>query len=201
MDSKTMESIFEPFFTTKPEGEGTGLGLAMVYSFARHNNGNIHIYSEPGEGTTFQIYLPRTKIAAEDDSNLESRITELFRSDASILIVDDEINLLELAEVFLNKLGYTTFTAENAQQALEILKQNPDIELLFSDVVMPGDMSGYELAKQARSIKPGIKILLTSGLTKKNIDSDATKETQQLFLRKPYTKEELSEALRTLIQA
>ena len=201
MDRKTMDSIFEPFFTTKPEGEGTGLGLATVYGFVRHNNGNIHIYSEPGEGTTFQIYLPRAITSSDAGLEATTDIPELYHGNASILVVDDEISLLELAEIFLNNLGYTTYTALDAEDALQTLKKHPDIQVLFSDVVMPGDISGYELAKKARSLKPGLKILLTSGFTRKNIEEDVVKDNNLLFMRKPYTKEELSEALRSLIQA
>jgi len=197
MDKQTMDSIFEPFFTTKAEGEGTGLGLAMVYGFARHNNGNIHIYSEPGEGSTFQIYLPRAKISDEQDIQTETKTTTLYHSNASILIVDDEEALLELAEIFLNELGYNTYTAEDAEQALDVLRQNPEIELLFSDVVMPGGMSGYDLANKAKELRPNLRILLTSGFTKKNID---TSGIRLQLLGKPYTKQELSDALQLLIK-
>jgi len=203
MDQATLERVFEPFFTTKPEGKGTGLGMAMVYGFAKRYGGHVKLYSEPGVGTTIRLYLPRT-LAAESAATEPSSPTTLPTGTESILIVDDEIDLLQLAEQYLNALGYRTQLAKDATQALEILQNNDNIDLLFSDVVMPGGMNGYELAQAATQLareqnRPEPKVLLTSGFTSKTMAHNGLARFSAHLLGKPYRKHDLAQRIRLVL--
>lgn len=199
MDTETQEHIFEPFYTTKPEGKGTGLGLAMVYGFVKRYKGYIKVYSEPGIGTTFRLHLPRSVSLKNKSGNLSALKTDLPGGNESILIVDDETDLLELAKSYLFDLGYRTFVAKNAHQALEILARESSINLLFSDVVMPGGMNGYELAKKTSEEYPHIKILLTSGFTSKTIAQNGLARFSTNLLDKPYRKADLAARIRLVL--
>ncbi|HED16806.1 MAG TPA: response regulator [Gammaproteobacteria bacterium] len=199
MDKETIEHIFEPFFTTKPEGEGTGLGMAMVYGFVKRNGGYIKVYSEPDVGTTIRIYLPRSAASDAVDSVSAGREIKLPGGKESILIVEDEADLLALADGYLEELGYHTRLAENAAQALEILAGGQEFDLLFSDVVMPGGMNGYELVSQVTRMKPDLKVLLTSGYTAKKITHDGLERFSANILAKPYRKPELAQRIRLVL--
>ncbi len=199
MDRNALEHVFEPFFTTKPEGKGTGLGMAMVYGFVKRYGGNIKVYSEPSVGTTVRLYLPRssdTKTALADN---HCHPAELPRGHELILIVDDEVDLLHLAEHYLTSLGYRTRLAETAAQALEILAGREKFDLLFSDVVMPGGMNGYELAQQATQRAPSLKVLMTSGFTSKTIAHNGLARFSTHLLHKPYRKTELAQRVRRVL--
>ncbi|VAX12807.1 diguanylate cyclase/phosphodiesterase (GGDEF & EAL domains) with PAS/PAC sensor(s) [hydrothermal vent metagenome] len=199
MDGKTLERIFEPFFTTKPEGKGTGLGMAMVYGFVKRYGGHIKIYSEPGVGTSIRLYLP---CSSANESALVINNTDesdFPRGCETILIVDDEIDLLHLAEYYLNDLGYQTHLAENGQQALEILAKEKGIDLLFSDVVMPGGINGYELAQQVTEFWPHIKVLLSSGFTSKTVAHNGLARFAVYLLNKPYRKADLAQRIRRVL--
>ena len=198
ISKELQERIFEPFYTTKPAGKGTGLGLAMVYGFIKRYDGYIKIYSEPEIGSTFHIYLPRSK-KADTSSEPVNRNLSLPTGTESVLIVDDEIFLLDLAKEFLTDLGYRTHTAHNAEHALEILNNDHNIDLLFSDVVMPGGMNGYELALKATQSYPGIKVLLTSGFTSKSIVKQEHTIFEAKLLSKPYRKIGLAKMVRSIL--
>ena len=200
IDADSMERIFEPFFTTKPEGVGTGLGLAMVYGFVKRYGGQIKLYSEPGVGTTVRMYLPRATGDAVPDSGNNGKPDALPAGNERILIVDDETDLLQLAEQYLQDLGYRTRTAENATQALQILSEDRDFDLLFSDVVMPGGMNGYELAQQATTLIPGLRVLLTSGFTSNTIAHNGLARFSAHLLSKPYRQAELAKRLRLVLE-
>ncbi len=193
------ENIFEPFFTTKPQGKGTGLGLAMVFGFVKRSGGDIKVYSEPGIGTTFRIYLPRT--AAEPQTAVAA--AEPFETpiggNETLLVVDDEEGLLELAKTTLEALGYRVFVASTANQALDILAREPDIALLFSDIVMPGGMNGYELAEQASHDRSELKVLLTSGYTEKAVAHNSQARFKANLLSKPYTQIQLAQQISALL--
>jgi len=199
MDSETLERAFEPFFTTKPEGKGTGLGMAMVYGFVKRYGGYIKIYSELGTGTTMRLYLPRSSDSETTVPVDGLHETDLYTGSESILIVDDEADLLQLAGLYLRDLGYRTLLAENAAQALEILAGDVTLDLLFSDVVMPGGMNGFELAQQAMELKPGLKVLLTSGFTSKTIAHNGLARFAIHLLSKPYRKDELAQRIRLVL--
>ncbi len=199
MDKETLEHIFEPFFTTKPKDKGTGLGMAMVYGFVKRYQGHIKIYSEAGTGTTIHLYLPRCNASKAMVITRIDEQTKLLGGNESILIVDDEVDLLQLANQHLNNLGYRTRTAENAAQALKILAEDDRINLLFSDVVMPGGTNGYELAQQATAHNPELKVLLTSGFTSKTIDRDILARFSANLLSKPYRKAEMAQRIRQVL--
>ncbi len=193
------EHIFEPFYTTKEQGRGTGLGLAMVYGFVKRSGGYIKVYSELDVGSTFRIYLPRAK----GEEPLAQAITEqserLPGGTETILAVDDERGLLELAQVILEELGYRVLTATSGRQALQLLAEEPGIALLFSDVVMPGGMNGNELAEQATAVRPALKVLLTSGYTKQTLAHSGQVGVVADLLAKPYTPRELARRIRMLL--
>lgn len=195
--------IYEPFFTTKEVGKGTGLGLSMVYGFARRCGGYISLHSEQGKGTTFSIFLPRSSpMRVTLPSNNEN--LPLPRGDATILVVDDEAGLLELATIYLEDLGYKAIATTSAKEALEILSTQP-VDLLFSDVIMPGGIDGYQLAEKSFGINPGIKVLLSSGYISDDKKEQAGDSNFPLFLTenllaKPYTQTELAKSVRDALE-
>lgn len=197
MDEATLQRLFEPFFTTKPKGKGTGLGMAMVYGFVKRYKGFLTVQSEPGKGTIIDLFLPRSESDDTAPAEDAGQAGALPRGDETLLIVDDEADLLELAGHYLADLGYRTLCAENAAGALDLLRKHEDIALLFSDIVMPGGMNGYELAKQARALRPEIKVLLTTGFSQ---EQQQDVDGQPLsVLTKPYQQAELAACVRTLL--
>jgi len=193
------EQIFEPFFTTKPEGKGTGLGLAMVFGFVKRSNGYIAVNSKPEVGTTFQLYLPVSEKKTQHSQAIDLPPDNLPRGNETLLVVEDEKDLLDLAGEFLEALGYRVLTAQNGKQALARIKETPEISLLFSDVVMPGGMSGYELAEQAVAIRPRLKVLLTSGYANKVVSDNHLDPSDTPLIDKPYTQIDLAQKLRALL--
>lgn len=202
MTDEVMENLFEPFFTTKGPGRGTGLGLSMVYAFVQRSKGFIKVYSEPGEGTTFYLFFPKARESTADATTSDDIAEQEFpRGTETVLIVDDEELLIDLAVTHLEDLSYRTFTASNGEQALEILEANQDINLLFSDIILPGEIDGYHLALSAMKVRPGLKVLLTSGFTAKresliNEEDEAVSGLAANLLSKPYTLFELATAIR-----
>jgi PAS domain S-box-containing protein len=196
------ERIFEPFFTTKEPGKGTGLGLSMVFGFVKRSDGHIKVYSEQGIGTTFRLYLPRA-VGKQQKTDRQEWLAKsvLPKGIGSILVVDDELALLDLVEETLKLQGYNVITAKNATEALEKLKQHPEIDLLFSDVVMPGELNGYELAEKAAKLYPDLKVLLTSGYTETAIAKNGQARFNANLLTKPYTLDELSRQIRTALSS
>lgn len=179
----------EPFFTTKERGRGTGLGLAIVSGFAKQSGGALHIYSEVGKGSNFRIYLPVTQFAESVNNEIVEKIPKGF---GAILVVDDELDLLELAMKWLQDLGYKVETEPNPANALERVKQG-HYDLLFTDIVMPGKIDGIALAAEVRKIRPDMRILFTSGFAEPLLS-----EPDSLFaplLQKPYLRSELAQAV------
>ena len=188
--------IFEPFYTTKEQGKGTGLGLSMVFGFVQRSHGHIKVYSEPDLGTTFRMYLPRsTEQQAAAEVSHKTGVT-LPTGMETILVVDDEPALLDLVKESLQELGYTVLTANNGIEALQILERSSDIKLLFSDVVMPGGVNGYELAEQAVTQHPELKVLLTSGYTEMAVARNGQARFNANFISKPYTQADLTQRIR-----
>lgn len=193
MDKKTQEKLFEPFFTTKAVGKGTGLGLATIYGIVKQNRGFINVYSEPGKGATFRIYLPR-HITEDDDIDFsmyrESKI-EAGHGE-TLLIVEDEPSILNMSEDMLKKLGYKVLTAGRVQEGIKLAKEHiGNIRLLITDVVMP-DMNGKELARQLRQIDPDIKVLFMSGYTANVIAHHGVLDDGVVFIQKPFSMSDLS---------
>jgi len=193
MSKEILNRVFEPFFTTKERGRGTGLGLPMVYGFARQSGGVVSLESEVGQGTKVSIYLPVTN----KSPGFVTRGAEAVvpRRDALILLVDDEVEMLEIAEIFLHNQGYRTLQACTAQQALRALEEFDGIDLMLTDILMPGGMNGVELAEIVRARHPATKIIYTSGFP---ADALAAKDVPlggNVLLRKPYFLAELGEAV------
>jgi signal transduction histidine kinase len=156
------DRVFEPFFTTKEVGKGTGLGLSMVYGFVRQSGGHVAVESSPGAGTTVALYLP--KATQKSDAEVEVIQAEAVPGGSErILVVDDNEDLLEVTSAMLTTFGYRVLCARNGAEAIQMFESGEEFELLFSDIVMPNGMSGVELAREARRLSKGIKILLTSG--------------------------------------
>lgn len=206
MTNEIKEKVLEPFFTTKETGKGTGLGLSMAYGFVQRSGGHLKIYSEVGEGTTVRLYLPRATEQSSNQAVEEQPKAELLFGDEHILIVDDEAELRDVATAHLNTLGYTTVAACDGRQALEILSTASNVDLLFSDVIMPGGMDGYQLAMAVRERYPMIKTLLTSGFTNQR-EQLSSSDNEFLFrinrdlLNKPYNLSELSFAVRSILDS
>ncbi|GLQ06423.1 hybrid sensor histidine kinase/response regulator [Sneathiella chinensis] len=203
MPPHIQEKIFEPFFTTKSIGKGTGLGLSMVYGFTQRSGGKIDIQSAPGEGTTITLLLPRATRQQDDKTPEGAVIGNPARGSETILVVDDEKAMTELASQTLPSLGYTVLTATNGEDALTLLKENTGVHLLFSDVIMPGWIDGYSLARQARDLCPGLKVLLASGYTRPNDQPSSLAEPQTIpaerLLQKPYSRGDLAAAVRATL--
>ncbi|MFT7008721.1 MAG: putative ATPase/signal transduction histidine kinase/CheY-like chemotaxis protein [Colwellia sp.] len=195
MDKEVAEKIFDPFFTTKVKGEGTGLGLSMAYGFVQRSHGYISVYSEVGVGTTFKIFLPRALDKQCMESPAESK-TLLPKGTETVLIVDDEMELAAVAQSILQDMGYTTVCTHSAQEAQQILKNNSNIELVFSDIVMPGGMSGLDLAHVITVQYPSMKILLTSGFTGKMKRYKKDDKLLSNMLMKPYNAIDLANRIR-----
>jgi two-component system, cell cycle sensor histidine kinase and response regulator CckA len=195
--------VMEPFFTTKGLGKGSGLGLSMVYGFATQSGGHLRIYSEVGHGTSVRLYLPREKAGLESAViSLDSATGPPLPTGELVLVVDDNTRIRRMVSAQLATLGYCTLEASDGPSAVELLKTMPAIDLLLTDIVMPGGMSGVQLGDAARQIRPGIPILYTSGFTETSVDSGPARivDGGQL-LSKPYRKSELAEKVRkTLAQ-
>lgn len=198
MSPDVMAHVFEPFFTTKDVGKGTGLGLSQVYGFIRQSGGHIALDSDLGGGTTFRLYLPRADADADALGSSHTSTEALQHGSETILIVEDNDAVREMAVTLLHELGYTVLTAPDAPAALGVLDANR-IDLLFSDVVMPGGMTGYDLVRRARVLNRGLKALLTSGYTHRGAaDPD---EAKLPLLQKPYKRAELAVRVRSILDS
>jgi len=200
MDSQTLARIFEPFFTTKTDGRGTGLGLSTVYGIVKQNNGYIMPYSEIGHGTTFRIYFPRVRETPEVRSQKPNQ-AEFAKGNETILIVEDEAPLRELALELLEANGYKVIEAERGEKAIHLVKhsQTP-IDLLLTDVVMPG-IGGRQLAKQLLELRPGLHVLYMSGYTDDVISNRGVLPANTLLLPKPFTRAILLRRVREALNA
>jgi nitrogen-specific signal transduction histidine kinase len=197
MPPDVIARAFEPFFTTKPEGQGTGLGLSQVFGWVKQSGGHIKIYSELGHGTTIKLYLPRAETetaAAEQPVDVRTPTgTE------TILVVEDNAKVRKTVIRQLHDLGYRTIEADGGGAALDLMRRGTSFDLLLTDVVMPGGITGYQLAEQARAERPGLKVLFTSGYTELAAASEADLGHQ--LLSKPYRKQDLGHAVRAVLDA
>ena len=201
MDKEILDKIFEPFFTTKGSGQGTGLGLATVYGIVKQNNGFVNVYSEPGQGTTIKIYLPRhtAQFAKGEDASLG--ILQRGRGE-TVLVVEDEEAILKLAGIMLANLGYTVLTANSPAEAVSLArKQLPaGIHLLLSDVIMP-EMNGRDLAERILALHPGMKCLFMSGYTANVITNQGVLDSGTYFIPKPFSQKDLAAKVRAVLDA
>jgi signal transduction histidine kinase/CheY-like chemotaxis protein len=196
MEPHVRDRVFEPFFTTKEKGRGTGLGLAMVYGFVKQSGGHVTIYSEPDHGTTINLYFPRADgapVAATADT---VRTETGVAARETILVVEDDERVRQLTIKRLKLIGYEILEARDGPTALEMLRSGAPVDLVFTDLVMPGGLSGREVAIRARTIKPGVKVLLTSGYAEELVRADDLRREQLKVLRKPYKQADLAAAMR-----
>jgi CheY-like chemotaxis protein len=199
MSGSVKAHAFEPFFTTKDVGQGTGLGLSTCYGIIKQSGGHISVYSEPGRGTTFKIYLPQVEPPAPAPvAPLDA--PGLPRGTETILLVEDDQALREMAATLLRRLGYTVFTAANGVEALSVKQQGNcgHVDLLFTDVVMP-HMSGKELADRVRMLFPHTKILFTSAYTENAVVNQGVLNKDMALLQKPFTPSALARRLREVL--
>ena len=200
MDTAIRERIFEPFFTTKLEGKGTGLGLSTVYGIVKQSGGNIWVYSEPGKGTTFKLYLPRVDEAV-DDAAVRGGKRAVPRGSETVLLVEDEAQVRQITQQILQTLGYVVLTAANGEQALTIARKYPeDIHLMITDVVMP-QMGGRELVERLASLRPNMRVLFMSGYTDDAIVRHGLMDESLEFIQKPFTPDALARKVRKVIDS
>jgi PAS domain S-box-containing protein len=186
--------VFEPFFTTKEPGKGSGLGLSQVFGFAKQSGGHVDVQSALGRGTTVTLYLPAVEPGAETEAAADEPAEARGLGRGIALIVEDDPDVLESAVISLKSLGYEVLTAENGPGALEVLRRKQKIDLLFSDVVMPKGMTGIELARQARKLRPEMKVLLVSGYPRSVLEANEPLE-DFVLIAKPYRRQDLIRGL------
>ena len=193
-----LDKVFEPFFTTKDVGKGAGLGLSMVYGFVKQSNGHINIYSEEGHGTTVKLYLPAASGVPEVQA-AEAGVSGVEHGDESILIVEDDALVREYVMTQIGRFGYHTMAAGNASEALAIIDGPEHVDLLFTDVIMPGGLNGRQLAIEAQKRRPDLKVLYTSGYTENAIVHHGRLDAGVLLLPKPYLSSDLARMIRTAL--
>jgi CheY-like chemotaxis protein len=203
MAPDVLQHAFEPFFTTKEVGKGSGLGLSMIYGFARQSRGHAKIYSEAGIGTTVRLYLPRlaevTGAAIVPAVAAPTRPEPPKTGSETILVVEDDEAVRRFVVLALERLGYRVLPAGDAQAALELLAAHPEVDLLFTDVVIPGGTSGRELGLAAEQLRPGLKVLYTSGYTRNSMVHQGKLDAGVMFLAKPYRRDELAAKVRAVL--
>ena len=197
--SEDLPYVYEPFFTTKGVGQGSGLGLSMVYGFTQQSNGGCHISSAPGKGTTVSLYFPEVMDNKNIDKKPEDDEELSMRSSEVILVVEDEARVRRVTLRDLKKLGYKTLEAGNAEMAKTMIESGEPIDLLFSDILMPGEMNGHKLALWTAKNFPEIKIILTSGYNKGEADVHRNEAHPFLLMRKPYSIDKLAKQIRTTL--
>ncbi|MEA9581357.1 hybrid sensor histidine kinase/response regulator [Xanthomonas nasturtii] len=190
--------VMEPFFTTKDEGQGTGLGLSTVYGFVKQSGGTVRIYSEVGEGTTVRLYFPASSEFENDLQSVKSRAIDKGGNE-TILVVEDKQDVAVVAKMFLENAGYRILSASSGRDAIELLEQHPDVDALFTDLIMPGGMNGVVLAREARRMLPKIKVLLTTGYADASIQRTDVGGAEFDVVNKPYTQKELLKRIRMLL--
>jgi signal transduction histidine kinase len=201
MTREVLAKAFEPFFTTKDVGHGTGLGLSQVYGFVKQSGGHVKIYSEPGEGTSVKIYLPR--LHSEEAATTAEAILKPALGDGSetVLVVEDDDDVRKYTRGVLGELGYRVLEAASGTAALDIIDRQPEIQLLFTDVGLPGGMNGRQLAEEARRRRPGLKVLFTTGYARNAIVHDGRLDPGVQLITKPFTYAALAAKLRGILDA
>jgi CheY-like chemotaxis protein len=197
MDEKTLEHMFEPFFTTKPPGEGTGLGLSVIHGIVKSHGGDVSVYSELGQGSTFSVYLPRMKETVMEEKEQEE-ITPLPGGAGSILLVDDETSILSMSGKLLKQLGYKVTAMNMPREALELFRKSPDaFDAVVTDQTMP-KMTGVELAAEIIKIRPGAPVALCTGFSDSVTKDKAREMGIREFVMKPFGTREFAEAMSRL---
>ncbi|MEB2846578.1 type II toxin-antitoxin system ParD family antitoxin [Endobacterium cereale] len=197
MPSEIIEKVFEPFFSTKAEGKGSGLGLSMVYGFVKQSGGHVKIYSEVGHGTTIKLYLPRALQVEDVEVAVDNG--PIVGGSETVLVVEDDAEVRETVIALLTDLGYRTLKAVDAASALTVIDSGIPIDLLFTDVVMPGTLKSPEMARKAKERLPNLAVLFTSGYTENSIVHGGKLDAGVELLSKPYTREELARKFRHVL--
>jgi CheY-like chemotaxis protein len=197
MPKEVAEQVFDPFFTTKPEGQGTGLGLSMVHGFVKQSGGHVKVYSEVGQGTTIRIYLPRSR--DKEDAPVDVATGAITGGSEVVLVVEDDDDVRTTTCEMLIDLGYRVLRARDADSGMAIIDSGAVIDLLFTDVVMPGQLNSRDLGRKAQQKLPGLPILFTSGYTDNAIVHAGRLDHGVELLSKPFTREELAQKLRLLL--
>jgi CheY-like chemotaxis protein len=196
MPPEVLSKVFEPFFTTKDVGKGTGLGLSTVYGFAKQSDGKVTIYSEPGEGTTVNLYLPRFRETGEEEVPEPPMKEAELEAGQRILLVEDQPDVRAHVEKLLNRLGYVVIAASDGKEALSLMGRGQEFDLLFTDVILAGGMNGQQLAEEVRKVDARMKVLFTSGYPAFAFEHLGLDEMDNLrLLRKPYRSLDLKAAL------
>jgi CheY-like chemotaxis protein len=198
IDENIRDKIYEPFFSTKGVGKGTGLGLSMVHGFIKQSGGNIEFETARNKGTTFRLYLPCSG-ESQPAQPVDRAYKRLAGGRETILCVEDDPIVREFVTLQLRSLGYTTIAASNAAEALAVVGSNTNIDLLFTDIIMPGKMDGWQLAEIVKKMRPGIKIVYTSGYSSFNPERIAS-NPGLLLLEKPYRLSALAQMLRRALE-
>ena len=201
MPEEVLDHVFEPFFTTKEVGLGSGLGLSMVYGFVKQSAGHVNIYSEEDHGTSVKIYLPKSDSEAGVSKDKVAGDDEVPTGDETVLVVEDDAGVRETAVLLLEELGYRVIETEDGPTALAALDEHPDVDLLFTDVVMPGGMSGAELARKVLDLRPDIKVLYVSGYTENAIAHGGVLDEGVELLGKPYLKKDMARKVRRVLDS
>jgi signal transduction histidine kinase len=196
MSHEVMRHIFDPFFTTKPAGEGTGLGLSMVYGFVRQSEGHIQVYSEKGHGTTFKIYLP-SNVTGKKDDDLTTQSEEILTGNETILVIENDDPVANVTITILKQLGYTVLLAQDEKMAQDIL-ESENVDLILMDIFLNNNSSGISFAKEIQRKLPNIKIIYTSGFTR-NIVTYYEEINRHNFLSKPYSRDDLARKIRNTL--
>jgi PAS domain S-box-containing protein len=196
MSPEVLERVFEPFFTTKPVGQGTGLGLSMVYGFIKQSGGHIRIYSEVGHGTTVRLYLPKAPDRPGEPATAPLQPESIPGGTETVLVVEDNADVRRMVENQLSRLGYQVIAAGHGPAALAVLETGVPVDLLFTDVVMPEGMTGFELAEAALRQRPNLKVLVTSGFPGSNLRRPTGALEPVELLSKPYRRQDLARAVR-----
>ncbi|MBM0103119.1 PAS domain S-box protein [Steroidobacter sp. S1-65] len=199
MDAETLKRAFEPFFTTKPVGQGTGLGLSQVYGFVKQSGGHVKIYSEVGQGTTVKIYLPRFEAASSESDAAPAMPIPEGTSQETVLVVEDEAAVRAYSVDALRDLGYCVLEAADGPSALRLLETAGPVDLLFTDVVLPGGMTGAQLAAQVQALRPGIKVLFTTGYARNAIFHHGRLDKGVQLITKPFSYADLASKVRDVL--
>jgi CheY-like chemotaxis protein len=200
MSPEVIARAFDPFFTTKPIGEGTGLGLSMIYGFARQSGGQVRIYSELGQGTTVCLYLPRHYGSAQErDAEADLAHAPRAEQGQTVLVVDDEPTVRMLVTEVLEDLGYTAIEAADGPAGLKVLESDVRLDLLVTDVGLPGGMNGRQMADAGRVVRPGLKVLFITGYAENAVLGNGYLEPGMQVLTKPFAMEALAGRIRELI--
>ncbi|WOH61741.1 PAS domain S-box protein [Bradyrhizobium sp. BWC-3-1] len=199
MDSKTVAQAFEPFFTTKAVGKGTGLGLSQVYGFVKQSGGHVKIYSEVGQGTTVKLYLPRLATQAAGAEQVESNPSPEAAQEETVLVLEDDDEVRAYSVETLRELGYRVIEAHDGPSALRLLERQPRVDLLFTDVVLPGGLTGAQVAAQAKTVRPTLKVLFTTGYARNAIIHHGRLDKGVQLLVKPFSFSDLAAKVRDVL--